>query len=96
MKVRVTVWLRDGATFIVDDVKKVSQLVQTKMGQEELVTAWGGKAILSFPFFPWRSTIIEGEAKICSVSSLRVEAIEAELIAEREKGQGDNAGAENF
>lgn len=92
MKVRVTVWLRDGSAFIVDDVKKVSQLVPTKMGQEELVTARGEKAILSFPFFPWRATIIEGEAKICSVSSLRAEAIEAELIAEREKGQGDNAG----
>lgn len=79
MKVRVTVWLRDGATFIVDDVKKVSQLVPTKMGQEELVTAWGEKAILSFPFFPWRSTIIEGEAKICSVSSLRLKRLKRSL-----------------
>ena len=94
--IRVTIHMRDGSRFSVDDVKKVSQLVPTKMGQEELVTAWGEKAILSFPFFPWRSTIIEGETKICSVSSLRVEAIEAELIAEREKGQGDNAGAEKF
>ena len=85
--IRVTIHMRDGSRFSVDDVKKVSQLVPTKMGQEELVTAWGEKAILSFPFFPWRSTIIEGETKICSVSSLRVEAIEAELIAEREKGQ---------
>lgn len=91
--IRVTVWLRDGAAFVVDDVKKVSQLVPTKMGQEELVTAWGEKAILSFPFFPWRSTIIEGETKICSVSSLGVEAIEAELIAEREKDIG-NVGEE--
>lgn len=91
--IRVTVWLRDGAAFIVDDVKKVSQLVPTKMGQEELVTAWGEKAILSFPFFPWRSTIIEGKTKICSVSSLGVEAIEAELIAEREKDIG-NVGEE--
>ena len=64
-------------------------------GKQELVAAYGEKAILSFPFFPWRSTIIEGKTKICSVSSLGVEAIEAELIAEREEDMG-NAGTENF
>lgn len=91
--IRVTIHMRDGSRFSVDDVKKVSQLVPNKTGEEELVAAYGEKAILSFPFFPWRSTIIEGKTKICSVSSLGVEAIEAELIAEREKDIG-NVGEE--
>lgn len=77
--IRVTIHMRDGRQFFVDDVQKVSQRVLDSAGQEKLVTAWRS-AILRFPFATWRETVVEGKAKIFVVDPFKIEAIEAELM----------------
>ena len=86
--IRVTIRLQNGAEYTVDDVEKVTQMVPG-CGGKDVVESASGDEILHFQFMPWRTTIVEGKTKICSVDSLRVEAIEAE----REKS-GGNAGEE--
>lgn len=76
--IRVTIHMRDGRQFSVDDVQKVTQLV-LGFGKGDRATA-RGEEILNFQFIPWRTTIVEGKTKICSVDSPKVESIEAELM----------------
>lgn len=76
--IRVTIHMRDGRQFSVDDVEQVTQLV-LGFGKGDRATA-RGEEILNFQFIPWRTTIVEGKTKICSVDSSKVEAIEAELM----------------
>lgn len=79
--IRVTIHMRDGNQFSADDVQTVRQLVPGSGRKDEVVTA-SGEEILHFQFVPWRTTIVKGKTKICSVGSLKIEAIEAELISE--------------
>lgn len=76
--IRVTIRMSSGLEYIVDDVEKVTQLV-LGFGKGDRATA-RGEEILNFQFIPWRTTIVEGKTKICSVDSSKVEAIEAELM----------------
>lgn len=76
--IRVTIHMRDGRQFSVDDVEQVTQLV-LGFGKGDRATA-RGEEILNFQFIPWRTTIVEGKTKICSVDSSKVESIEAELM----------------
>lgn len=82
--IRVMIRMRSGLEYTVDDVQKVSQLVSGCGGKDEVETACG-EEVLRFQFVPWRTTIVEGRAKICSVASLEIEAIEAELITEKDQ-----------
>ena len=77
--IRVTIRMSNGLEYTVDDVKRVTQIVPGCGGKD---AAWSasGDEILHFQFVPWRTTIVEGKAKICSVDALKVEAIEAELV----------------
>lgn len=90
--IRVTIRMSGGLEYTVDDATKVTQIVPGCGGKDEIASA-SGDEILHFQFLPWRTTIVEGVAKICTVGSLKIEAIEAELIAEREKDIG-NVGEE--
>lgn len=76
--IRVTIHMRDGRQFSVDDVEQVTQLV-LGFGKGDRATA-RGEEILNFQFIPWRTTIVKGKTKICSVDSSKVESIEAELM----------------
>ena len=80
--IRVTIRLQDRMEYTVDDVERVTQIVPGCGGKDEVESA-SGDEILNFQFLPWRTTIVKGKAKICSVDSLKVEAIEAELITEK-------------
>nr|DAO96125.1 MAG TPA: hypothetical protein [Caudoviricetes sp.] len=82
--IRVTIHMRDGRRFFTDDAQTVRQIVPGN-GRKDKVVSASGEEILHFQFVPWRTTIVEGESKICTVDSRKIEAIEAELIAEREK-----------
>lgn len=82
--IRVTIRMRDGRQFFVDDVQKVSQRVLDSAGQEKLVTAWRS-AILRFPFATWRETVVEGKAKIFVVDPFKIESIEAELMEKKDE-----------
>lgn len=77
--IRVTIRMSSGLEYTVDDATKVTQIVPGCGGKDEIESA-SGEEILHFPFVPWRTTIVEGKTKICSVDSLKVEAIEAELV----------------
>ena len=79
--IRVTIHMRNGRQFSVDDVQTVRQLVPGNGRKDEVVTASGEK-ILHFQFIPWRTTIVENKAKILAVDSYKIEALEAELISE--------------
>lgn len=80
--IRVTIRLQDRTEYTVDDVERVTQIVPGCGGKDEVESA-SGDEILRFQFLPWRTTIVAGKTKICSVDSLKVEAIEAELITEK-------------
>jgi hypothetical protein len=82
--IRATIRLQDKTEYTVDDVERVTQIVPGCGGKDEVESA-SGDAILNFQFLPWRTTIVKGKTKICSVESLRVEAIEAELITEKDR-----------
>lgn len=79
--IRVTIHMRDGRKFSVDDVQKVSQLVPGCGGKDEVETACG-EEVLRFQFVPWRTTIVEGKAKTFAVDPFKVEIIEVEAISE--------------
>lgn len=81
--IRVTIHMRDGRQFSVDDVEQVTQLV-LGFGKGDRATA-RGEEILNFQFIPWRTTIVEGKTKICSVDSSKVESIEAELMEKKDE-----------
>lgn len=76
--IRVTIRLQDRTEYTVDDVERVTQIVPGCGGKDEVESA-SGDEILNFQFVPWRTTIVKGKTKTCSVGSLRVEAIEAEF-----------------
>lgn len=80
--IRVTIRMSNGLEYTVDDATKVTQIVPGCGGKDEIESA-SGEDILRFQFVPWRTTIVEGKTKICSVDSLKVEAIEAELVTEK-------------
>lgn len=77
--IRVTIRMSSGLEYTVDDVTKVTQIAPGCGGKDEVVSA-SGDEVLHFQFVPWRTTIVEGKTKICSVDALKVEAIEAELV----------------
>lgn len=79
--IRVTIRIQDRTEYTVDDVERVTQISPGCGGKDEVKSA-SGDEILHFQFEPWRRTIVEGKTKICSVNSLRIEVIEAELITE--------------
>ena len=82
--IRVTIRLQDRTEYTVDDVERVTQIGPGCGGKDEVESA-SGDEILRFQFVPWRTTIVKGKTKICSVEPLRVEAIEAELITEKDR-----------
>ena len=81
--IRVTIRMSSGLEYIVDDVEQVTQLV-LGFGKGDRATA-RGEEILNFQFIPWRTTIVEGKTKICSVDSSKVESIEAELMEKKDE-----------
>ena len=64
-------------------VEQVTQVV-LGFGKGDRATA-RGEEILNFQFIPWRTTIVEGKTKICSVDSSKVESIEAELMEKKDE-----------
>lgn len=82
--IRVTFHMRDGRQFSVDDVQAVTQL-DPGDGGRDIAETGRGDGVLCLKLVPWRTTIVEGRAKICSVASLEIEAIEAELITEKDQ-----------